>query len=298
MTKASPLLVISLVLFGASNLQGEPQCPGNAATVRYHSLRGSQIAIPVTINGSGPYEFQVDTGSVLTIIDPALASELNIQPRGSTGLTAVSSHLQAQLAVPGKIEAASHSVAGLKVAISSLGQIQVVNPKLRGILGEDFLARFDLLIDYRHGLLCVDDSPGMREALRGQRIPLEAQPERPNKVLISAQLAGSSDVIFQLDSGASVPLVFKDLTDRDNSNEQAWMRPLVHSPTIGKQMQSFKVLPPKDVQIGKTLLREVEFLTPTVSPAVKPGEDGLLPTALFQRVFLSYAQHYAILDPK
>src|SRR5580692_6200816 len=115
MKKASPLLSVSLLLSAASSLFSEPSCPGNVASVRYHSLGRSQIAIPVTINGSGPYEFMVDTGSQLTVIDPALASQLRLEPEGSTGVTAVSSSLRTQLVMPERVEAASHSVSKLLV---------------------------------------------------------------------------------------------------------------------------------------------------------------------------------------
>ena len=84
MTKASPLLSVGLLMFALSNLQAEPQCPGNIVSVRYHSLWGSQLAIPVTIEGSGPYEFMVDTGSEFTIIDPALAAELQLPSRAQS----------------------------------------------------------------------------------------------------------------------------------------------------------------------------------------------------------------------
>ena len=54
----------------------------------------------MTVEGSGPYEFMVDTGSEFTIIDPALAAELQLQSKGSIGMTAVTTQIQAQLVLP------------------------------------------------------------------------------------------------------------------------------------------------------------------------------------------------------
>ena len=303
MKKASPLLSVNLLLFAASSLFSEPSCPGDVASVRYHSLGRSQIAIPVTINGSGPYEFMVDTGSQPTVIDPALASQLRLEPEGSTGLTAVSSSLQAQLVMPETVEAASHSVSRLLVAVSSMGQIQATYPNVQGILGETFLAHFDLLIDYGHKILCIDDGSRLREALRGERIPLQAQADRrsdirfPQPYLISAHLPGSGkqNSLLWLDSGTEVALVYHDFGN-SISWIGAWLTAQGTSAVTGKQ--SFKVVAPEDVTIGGTLLRAIVFLTPIGKSRLRHQEDGLLPTALFRRVFLSYAEHFAVLDPK
>jgi hypothetical protein len=304
MTKAFPLIVVSVLLFAFSNLQGESQCPGNTASVRYHFLGRSQIAIPVTINGTGPYEFMVDTGSQLTIIDPSLASELRLEPQGSIGVTAISSHSQAELVLPEKVEAASHSVSKLLVAVSSLGQVQAANPKVRGLLGENFLARFDLLIDYGHKVVCLDDGERMRQALQGERIPLEAQPNRQSDIpftqpyLIAAHLAGTGkqNSLLRLDSGSDNALVYHDYGDKPS-----WI-PGGHTlsgNSIGAAQQSYRALASEDVKIGSLWLRGIRFVTPTTAHyPVQPGQDGLLPTSLFHRVFLSYADHFAIFDPK
>jgi hypothetical protein len=44
------------------------------------------------------------------------------------------------------------------VVLQDLGPIQVTNPRIRGVLGENFLAHFDVLIDYAGGLLCLDEA--------------------------------------------------------------------------------------------------------------------------------------------
>ena len=43
---------------------------------------GSQIIAPVTVNHTGPYNFLVDTGSQLTIIDSSLAAALHLDGHG------------------------------------------------------------------------------------------------------------------------------------------------------------------------------------------------------------------------
>ena len=59
-------------------------------------------------------------------------------------------------------------------------------------------------------------------------------------------------------------------------------------------------LPPQDVRIGNRTLRNVSFVTPVSPGSNLPhrSEEGLLPTLLFQRVFISAADHYVVFDPK
>jgi hypothetical protein len=37
---------------------------------------------PVGINQRGPFDFMVDTGSQVTVIDPSLAAQLELKPQG------------------------------------------------------------------------------------------------------------------------------------------------------------------------------------------------------------------------
>jgi hypothetical protein len=70
--------------------------------------------------------------------------------------------------------------------------------------------------------------------------------------------------------------------------------------SVGGGSQSFRALAPEDVRIGTRWLRQVVFVTPGAfgRSAPKPGQDGLLPTSLFHRVFLSYGERFAIFDPE
>ena len=157
---------------------GEARCPADVATIRYHSLGNSQMGVSVTINRSGPYEFLVDTGSQITIIEPSLASALGLEPLGAADVVSVARGTQVDLARLDQIQTGSHEVQQLIVAVQSLAQIQVEDPKVRGILGVNFLFHFDLLIDHAHHILCLDETKQMQQGLAGERIPLVVKPDR------------------------------------------------------------------------------------------------------------------------
>jgi hypothetical protein len=62
----------------------------------------------------------------------------------------------------------------------------------------------------------------------------------------------------------------------------------------------FSALPPQAVRIGSLELPSVTFFT--LAYARKDSRttkfDGLLTTDLFRRVFISHADHFAVLEPR
>jgi hypothetical protein len=259
----------------------------------------------VKINQRGPFDFMVDTGSQITIVTPSLASELGLNPQGSIGLVSVSSYAQASVTIPDKLEAGYHVVDQPFVAIQSLGQIQAADPRIRGVLGENFLSHFDLFIDYAHKLLCLDETKAMQEKVHGERIPL-VTPQHPDSelpfmepLLISVHLsgAGTRQILLQLDSGSDGPILYARIKKQ--------VLPILGHATVqggnvSRAQQALAVLPPQDMRIGNRTLRYISFVTPLdVGRNVPTIEaDGVLPTVLFQGVYISFADHYVVLDPR
>jgi hypothetical protein len=304
MTSRQLIFTFTILLVTPSMAFGEAQCPGNAETVRYHSVERSQIAISVTVNGSGPYEFVVDTGSQLTIVEPSLAAELKLQPQGSIGVAAIGNTAKAELMIPDVIAVGSYAVRLPWVAVEGLGQIQALNPKVRGILGETFLARFDLLIDHGHKFLCFDETKRLQQELGGEHIPIVEQRERQSDLpytqpyLISVHMHGdgSEGTVLRLDSGANVPLLFVNHTETPDWRLNAHVQ---QDSAVGASAPvSYAVMPSQDVRIGTQMVRQIVFVTPVSTGSWLVGEDGLLPTTLFKRVLISYADHFVIFEPR
>jgi len=62
------------------------------------------------INQSGPFDFMVDTGSQLNVIDPALAALLNLKSQGIVGLVGTAAYSQASVGILDSLEAGSQQV--------------------------------------------------------------------------------------------------------------------------------------------------------------------------------------------
>jgi Aspartyl protease len=299
------VLLATASAFASISSQAEPRCPGNIAGLTPRIVAGALLVIPVKINKYGPFDFMVDTGSQVTVIDPRLASELHLKPQGTVGLVSAASYANASVTLLDTLEANSHAVERPYAIVQDLGQIQAVDSRIRGVLGENFLAHFDLFIDYAHKLLCLDETAAMRDQVHGERIPF-VRPEHPEsevpfteRLVISVQLSGIGDrqILLQLDSGSDGPILYA----RNGGKELPLLRhatPRKGNVSIGQS--AFADLPLQDLRIGKRTLSRIPFVTPVSAGKDVPGrdEDGLLPTLLFQRVFICGADHYVVLDPR
>jgi len=300
------LIAVSLALVILPAIEAEPRCPGNVASVTPRFVQHALIVIPVRINQAGPFDFMVDTGSQVTVIDPSLAAELGLRTQGKVGLVSVASFARASATILDSLEADSRVVENSPAIVQDLRQIQAADPRIRGVLGESFLAHFDLFVDYGHKLLCLDETNAMRDSVRGERIPF-IRPQHPEdelpfieRLVISVHLSGTGSraILLQLDSGSDGPILYA-------GSKAPEVQALVHSAAqqggnATSAQRAFAVVPPQNMQIGNRILSHISFVTPVSVQESLPGrnEDGLLPTLLFQRVLISGGGHYVVFDPK
>jgi hypothetical protein len=282
--------------------QAEAYCPGNVASLRFKPSSRSQIIVPVTINHTGPYDFLVDTGTQFTMIDPSLGSELHLQLKRTAELVGVGFKTTASFAQVDSLEVGSRVIANHVVELQDLRMLQSADLHFRGILGGLFLDHFDVLIDYAHGLLCLDDLKAMRSLVKGVRLelpatlPLPADAPTRGLVIIPVRLgsAGPRQLYLALDSGSNVPFLY----DPDK-----YLPPelVPHLSVQGEggdgRKQPFSILPSQDLQIGSLKLQQISFVIPPHSEHDAPV-DGLLATALFRTVFISYLDHFVVLNPR
>jgi hypothetical protein len=283
-------------------LCAESHCPGNVASIRPRLIEHSIIIVPVWLNHAGPYDFVLDTAAQITTIDPELAAELQLKLLGETGVTGAGFSTRALYARPELVQASSFVVNEPLVLIHKLGQIQVTDPRVRGILGENFLQHFDLLIDYAHRTICLDDAKRMQRTVKGEHIALRA-PSHPERnlpftvpLMIPVRVSGvGRSVLLQLDSGINSPLLF----DAEKVRPTAFASTLLHSRGTDGASHAYAVLPPQDIQVGLHSLRQILFVAPAVGSKDIPDAeiDGLLPTALFRSAFISSADRFVVLEP-
>jgi hypothetical protein len=299
------VLLATAFAFMSTSSQAETRCPGDIEVLRLRVVAGALVVIPVMINHTGPFDFMVDTGSQLNVIDPALAAQLNLKSQGTVGLVTIAAYSQASVGILDSLQAGSQMVLKPLVVVHDLGSIQAADPRIRGVLGENFIAHFDLLIDYGHRVLCLDDAKLLQNGLRGERIPL-VLPKHPEtdlpfsqRLVVSVNLSntGTRPILLQLDSGSDGSMLYAG----NRELEQPLLKyAKLQGPEVSDARRAFAVLPPQDMRLGNHIVRTISFVTPATRSQNVPDreEDGTLATVLFQRIFVSHSDRFVIFDPR
>ena len=287
----------------AGHLKSAAACPGNIDSLPLHTINGHQMILAISINHAGPYDFLLDTGTQMTMIDPALATELRLENKGTAEVASVSVHASASFAQLDLLQAGTHAVANQRVLVYDLQNLQATGLTVRGVLGEDFLERFDMLIDNVHKVLCLDDSAVLRADVKGQHIALMAPAlatngaDLPSSLIVEARFSdGMRTIRLKLDSGSNASFLY-------NPSECLALG-LFRSASLqgggaGRAQRIFTALPPQGVKIGTVELSKVPFITLVgARKNARTSEfDGLLELGLFKRVLIDHADHFAVLEP-
>jgi hypothetical protein len=285
----------------SATIFAEYRCPGNVESLAYRSLNGHQIVVRVSVNHSGPYNFLLDTGTQITIIDPALARELHLVERGAASVRSGGVNSTAKMAQVDMVEAGSHWVKGLEVVVFGLGIPQGTTLDLRGVLGEDFLSHFDVLIDNSRSMVCMDETGRMTPEVKGRHVDLlgrvgTAGGGLAGPLVVAVKLSdGMRPVNLELDSGASVCFLY---------NTQAYMAlgmfkgVSLRGTGVSGAVRVFTTLPLQTMKVGSVEIPRVPCVTfqEGQNAVESPDFDGLLSTGLFRRVLIAHTNHFAVLE--
>ncbi len=296
---ASVLLAATMV----STLSAEALCPGSVASVPLHVVNRYQMIVAVAVDNSGPYNFLLDTGAQITMIDVSLADALHLRADGTAVVAGAGFRVAASLSQIDQLAAGSHTVGDLKVLVYDLHKLHSENLNIAGVLGEDFLEHFDVLIDNAHNRLCLDDTGAMRADVKGSRVPLLSSVQNadgvllPKALIIDVRLSdGRRPVRLKLDSGANAPFLYNtpQYMAFGLARGKSWS-----GGGVDGAERTFSALPQQDMRIGSIEVPGVHFVTlvGTHKDSGTSDFDGLLSTGLFRRVFICHDDRFAVLEP-
>lgn len=257
----------------------------------------SMIIVPVRVNGSGPYDFLLDTGSSKSIIDKKLAHQLGLARTGARTVGGVLS--SARMAV---VHVDSLSVAGAMVGggeMFSSDDPVTVNGTVRGVLGEDFLQNFDVLIDYRQQSIRLEAPlSSMAQTAAGEHLPLQFNGicrGRPthNRLLVSGHIRefGDTTMLLLLDSGANQLTLFEDHPGSEADQTEP-IRVGDFNRWVGSSATTRRI---QSLSLGTSSVSDLKVIT--LSRRADVDSDGLIPTSLFHSIFISSHGGYVILNP-
>lgn len=111
---------------------------------------GAVILVPVRVNGTGPYQFVLDTAATFTCVDEALAERLELpQPVGLAGQgAALGQRGPLTLHTIKTLEVGPARASGLTACALDLQSVNRLGLGAEGLLGLNFLKSFNVSIDF------------------------------------------------------------------------------------------------------------------------------------------------------
>jgi predicted aspartyl protease len=251
--------------------------------------------VPVTVNGQGPFDFLLDTGAEVTVIDKKVAKKLNLRPMVHTRLAHYTGTSKVPLAAIESMSVGSHTVQDMKVLYFDLKKLWDFDGKIQGVLGQDYLSKFNYLISCKEKLILFERDGDLGSRAIGTRLPCERD---AGKLYISIPFSSGGDECrrFLLDSGSPYLLVYgkpKDVTDLDIIR--------VEEERVAKTATGRRVLRVCRIgafKIGDIILKGLRVrLTPSGAGGTRYS-DGLLPIHIFESVYVNSLESYVILNPQ
>jgi hypothetical protein len=153
-------LLAVMMLVAATVLAAEPSCSANLAVLPSHGpVNRHEVILEAYVNDAGPYEFLLDTGSQITMLDESLASELHVETTTRAAVVGVS--LQGKggkYALVNSVRVGENARVGSSyVLVLDMKDMHSAGYAVRGLIGEDFLSHFDAMIDNTHNKVCLKD---------------------------------------------------------------------------------------------------------------------------------------------
>jgi predicted aspartyl protease len=270
-----PLVPVTLILFTLLPVVGV----AGPATTPFDLLDDGSIVVAVTIGGTGPYRFVVDTGSSRTLISTRLWKTLRLPVLAKTRMVTPAGEDEAYvvrlggLAMPGRSEV-TVAAAVVKADRYAAGQ------EVDGLIGQDVLAAAIYTIDYEQREIVWHSA---QDVLGGVRLPIDV---RDRRVLVQLpQYPGDPRPLSLIpDSGSDSLVLFA------HARQKVRLTPLEVGVLTG--VSGSRLV--HRVQLDDLVVGQARLENP-LAVIVDGGEttglmgDGLLPLHRFARVTFNVA---------
>jgi hypothetical protein len=261
------------------------------------TLRGFLPVVNISINNHGPFAFLVDTGTNTTLIEPALAAELDLTPADRLWITTLTGSQAVPRYFVDEIQVGETRLADVEVLATPLHELQGVDKKIRGILGTNFLTAFSFRLDYQHHRLELFDGEQSPSVTGGTPVPVELSESRM-LVSVESRSARGGAWKLALDSAVSQVVVFEGRLAAGFRREDGCTG--VCSMTMRTNSFRAEEVAQRvtDISIGKMLLRDLPITTPADAATQRRSEDGLLPAVLFHAIVFDRPHQSLVLNPR
>ncbi|MEO9670267.1 MAG: aspartyl protease family protein [Marinomonas sp.] len=157
--------------------------------------RNQRYTVPVTIDGAGPYNFMIDTGSQATAVTHRINDALQLEPMGTATLVGMASRRSVDMVELEQLEFGSRTLYDIPAPALSRHNVGA-----DGIIGLDSLQDMRVLIDFRSETIAVADAEE-KSSNRGFEIIVRARPKLGQLLVTNAEIEGVRTTVI-IDTGA------------------------------------------------------------------------------------------------
>ena len=228
--------------------------PSDAANGQSHDVAlgrdaYDRMTVPVSVGGSGPYRFLVDTGAERTVISRQLAEQLGLAAGDRTTMHSVAgSSNVATVNIP------MLDVNARRLAISNAPALETGNIGADGMLGVDTLKLQRVLFDFKRGIMEVSPSSQPTYSSDGETVIVEAKRRHGRLLFTNATLDGH-DVVVVVDTGSQISIGNLALRDK-LLRRGAVSEPLVIETIAGERINA-QAMMVQSLQMGGVTLKKL-----------------------------------------
>lgn len=202
-----PYDVIAALALAASSVAAaaEPptaDAPDSAAQTEIVQLtndRHQRMTVPVMIEGEGPFDFMVDTGSEATVVTDRVRDRLDLARAGNAVVVGMASRVPVDLIRLDGLEFAARVFDGLEAPV-----LEARHVGADGILGLNALQDLRVLIDFRQRTIAVDDAANLG-GNRGYEIVIRARRKLGRLIITDAMIDNVRTSVI-IDTGAQTSI--------------------------------------------------------------------------------------------
>ena len=176
--------------------------------------RHDRFTLPVTIDGFGPFNFMIDTGSQATAITEGIHSQLGLPSLGTATLVGMASRREVEMVELDRLVLGSRTINNVAAPV-----LQRINVGADGIIGLDSLQDMRVLIDFRNETIAVADVDEARSD-RGFEIVVRARHKLGQLLITDALVEGVRATVI-IDTGAQATMGNLALRERIRARRTA-----------------------------------------------------------------------------
>ncbi len=177
--------------------------------------RDRRLTLPVMIDGKGPFNFMIDTGSQATAVAREINDVLALAPMGRANLLGMASIRPVDLVAIDRLDVGKHLVEGLTAPV-----LERDNIGADGIIGLDSLQDFRVLIDFREPSIALQDMRVTNNKRDGFQIIVRARHRSGQLLMTNALVEGIATTVI-IDTGAQASIANLALREKLRTKREA-----------------------------------------------------------------------------